>query len=127
VQPPARSPAVDPSAGTAVGDPQNVNPHPAMNSTEPSTPVVPARPAAESSGTEGAAHATPPAAEHRVEARFRAADLDGMGLTREQMAKNFPLLADRFDAMDTDRNGRVEASELMAALQHMTPQARETQ
>jgi Ca2+-binding EF-hand superfamily protein len=29
--------------------------------------------------------------------------------------------------MDTDHDGRVEASELMTALQHMTPQAREAQ
>ncbi len=127
VQPPARSPAIDPGASTVVNDPQNVNPHSAPTSTEPNIPVGTARPAGESSGMEGAAHAISPALEHRVEARFRAADLDGIGLTREQMAKDFPQLADRFDAMDTDRNGRVEASELMAALQHMTPQARETQ
>jgi len=127
VQPPARSPAVDANAGTAVSDPQNVNPQPAPTSTEPNIPVGTVRPASESPGMEGTARSIPPAVEHRVEARFRAADLDGLGLTREQMAKDFPHLADRFDAMDTDHDGRVEASELMAALQHMTPQARETQ
>jgi serine/threonine protein kinase len=128
VQPLARSPAVDANVGTAASDSQSVNPHPAPASTESnSIPAGTTRSASESSAMEGPAHIIPPAVEHRVEARFHAADLDGLGLTREQMAKDFPHLADRFDAIDTDHDGRVEASELMAALQHMTPQARETQ
>ena len=104
-----------------------MNPHPVSNSADPGATLGTVPPASEPAGTEGNAHAVPLPVERRVEARFRAADLDGIGLTREQMAKNLPHLADRFDAMDTDHDGRVEASELMAALQHMTPQAREAQ
>jgi Ca2+-binding EF-hand superfamily protein len=65
--------------------------------------------------------------ERRAEARFRAADPDGIGLTHEEMARNFPHLATRFDQIDTDHNGRIEASELSRALQHMSPQARDAQ
>jgi hypothetical protein len=125
--PPSRTSASDSNPGTVASEPQSVNPHPAANSTEANatTPGT-VQPAAEPVSAENA-HTAALAVEHRVEARFRAADLDGIGLTREQMAKNFPHLADRFDAMDTDHDGRVEASELMAALQHMTSQPRETQ
>jgi serine/threonine protein kinase len=125
--PPSRTSAIEPSASTVTNEPQSMNPHQVSNSADPSTTLSTIRPASEPAATEGNAHAVPLPMESRVEARFRAADLDGIGLTREQMAKNLPHLADRFDAMDTDHNGRVEASELMAALQHMTPQPRETQ
>ncbi len=105
-----------------------MNPRPAPSSAEASTTTLgTVQPAMEPAVGESSAHTPALAVEHRVEARFRAADLDGIGLTRDQMAKSFPHLADRFDAMDTDHDGRVEASELMAALQHMTPQAREVQ
>ena len=125
--PPSRTSASDSNPGTVASEPQSVNPHSAANSTEANatTPGT-VQPAAEPVSAENA-HTAALAVEHRVEARFRAADLDGIGLTREQMARNFPHLADRFDAMDTDHDGRVEASELMAALQHMTSQTRETQ
>jgi serine/threonine protein kinase len=129
VVPPPRTSATEPSPGTTASEIQSVNPHPVPNSPEGSaTTLANVQAATEpAAAADGSAHAAPLAVERRVEARFRAADLDGIGLTREQMAKNFPFLADRFDAMDTDHNGRVEASELMAALQHLTPQAREMQ
>ncbi len=127
VVPPSRTPAIEPSTGTAAGEPQNVTPHPAPSPVEASTTLGTVQPATEPTVAEGNARGAPLAVEHRVEARFRAADLDGIGLTRDQMAKNFPRLADRFDAIDTDHDGRVEASELMAAFEHMTPQAREMQ
>jgi len=102
-----------------------VNPQPVPAPTEAPAAVA-SRPAVEAPSTEVASHVTAPGIERRIE-RFRAADVDGMGLTREQMTKNFPHLADRFDAMDTDHDGRVELSELIAAFQHMTPQARDLQ
>jgi serine/threonine protein kinase len=125
--PPSRTSTIEPNTSTVAGEPQSMNAHPVSSSSEPSTAPATVQPATETAVAEGNAHPVPLPVERRVEARFRAADLDGSGLTREQMAKNLPPLADRFDAMDTDHNGRVELSELMAALQHMTPQAREMQ
>jgi serine/threonine protein kinase len=113
------------TTATPMSEPQAVNPQPRPMSTETIAPAAATRPPVEA-GTEVTTHAVAPGVERRIE-RFRAADVDGTGLTREQMAKNFPQFADRFDAIDTDHDGRVEVSELMAAFPHMTPQARETQ
>jgi glycine/D-amino acid oxidase-like deaminating enzyme len=76
---------------------------------------------------DAAAHTAPPVAERRVEARFRAADPNGIGLTREEMARNFPRLATRFDEIDTNHDGRIDASELSRALQHLSAQMRDAQ
>ncbi len=127
VVPPSRTTATESNPSTVANEPQSMNPRPVPSPAEASTTLGTVQPATEPAVAEGSAHAAPLPVERRVEARFRAADLDGIGLTREQMAKNFPHLADRFDAIDTDHDGRVEASELMAALQHLTPQAREMQ
>jgi hypothetical protein len=109
--------AAEANAAPIVNEPHGAN----LVSTGANTPASPAEGA-----TTEATHALTPRIERGIE-RFRAADTDGIGLTREQMAKNFPHLADRFDVIDTDHDGRVEASELIAALPHMTQQAREAQ
>ena len=117
-----QSQSVPPEANAAQtgGEPHAMN----SISTEANTPAPSSRTAAEAVTTQ-VPHAVSPGLEQRIE-RFRVADVDGIGLTREQMARNFPHLADRFDAIDTDHDGRVEASELMATLQHLSPQARDT-
>jgi len=79
-------------------------------------------PAARSAGEAAEAQVPTPAWERKVEARFHAADADNTGLTREEMARNFPRLAARFDEIDANHNGRIEASELSAALQQLAAQ-----
>ena len=127
-----------PGADTIMATP--VPQHPQSMATEANTAPIASEPHAANVASTGvnapassgeiaateAARAVPPRIERGIE-RFRAADADGIGLTREQMAKNFPHLAERFDAIDTDHDGRVEASELMAAFPHMTQQARDAQ
>jgi len=125
---PAPSPRfapADANAATPASETPAVTPQPGPITTETTTVAAP-QPVVEPTSAEIATRAIAPGLERRIE-RFRAADVDGTGLTREQMAKNFPHLADRFDAMDTDHDGRVEMSELVAALQRMSVQAREAQ
>jgi hypothetical protein len=55
--------------------------------------------------------------EQRIELKMQAADPNGQGLTREQFAQSFPHLAEHFDQIDGDHDGRVTAQELMAAWQ----------
>jgi serine/threonine protein kinase len=129
LQPPQQSPSVEANVAAAAHEPQSTSPQPppALPSSETSAPAGAPRPSAEAPGVDATAHAVPPVVERRAEARFRAADPDGIGLTHEEMARNFPHLAARFDQIDTDHNGRIEASELSRALQHMSPQARDAQ
>ncbi|HTS54635.1 MAG TPA: protein kinase [Burkholderiales bacterium] len=119
-----RSPAAEANVAAAASETLSANPQPApaLPSSETSAPAA----SVESSGADAGSHTILPA-ERRVEARFRAADPENTGLTREEMARNFPRLATHFDEIDTNHNGRIEASELSRALQHMTSQARDTQ
>jgi serine/threonine protein kinase len=104
-------------------EPQPFNPQAASTATDNSAASPAARPVGEAADAQVAA----PAWERKVEARFHAADADNTGLTREEMARNFPRLAARFDEIDTNHNGRIEASELSAALQQLASQARGSQ
>jgi len=90
--------------------------------TSTATDAGAAAPAPQPIGQAADAQVATPAWERKVEARFHAADTDNTGLTREEMARNFPRLAARFDEIDTNHNGRIEASELSAALQHLASQ-----
>jgi hypothetical protein len=122
-----QSPAAEANVATG-SDPQPANPEPAPTppSSETSAPTA-GRPFTAAPGVDAAAHTAPPVAERRVEARFRAADPNGIGLTREEMARNFPRLATRFDEIDTNHDGRIDASELSRALQHLSAQMRDAQ
>jgi serine/threonine protein kinase len=128
VQPSQQSPSVEANVAPArEPQPTSAQPSPALLSSQTSAAAPPSRPSTEAPGVDAPAHAVPPVVERREEARFRAADPDNIGLTREEMARNFPHLATRFDQIDTDHNGRIDASELSRALQHISPQAREAQ
>jgi len=127
VAPASRTPGTGPNTSAVGSEPQSMNPHPTQSAAEANTVLSTVAPAMEPGVAEGNVRPAARALEGRLEARFRAADVDGTGLTREQLTKNLPYLADHFDAMDTDHDGRVEASELMEALPHLTPQARDTQ
>jgi hypothetical protein len=111
------------SATPAPVEAQSGNAQAASAAADNSAPAPAARPVGEAAD----AQATAPAWERKVEARFHAADTDNTGLTREEMARNFPRLAARFDEIDTNHNGRIEASELSAALQQLASQAGNTQ
>ena len=110
--------AAEPNAAAAHAEPQPADTHPAFTAPDGSAATPAARLVGEAADAQGAA----PTWEHKVEARFHAADVDNSGLTREEMARNFPRLAARFDEIDTNHNGRIEASELSAALQHLASQ-----
>jgi hypothetical protein len=125
-QQPQQAVPAEANAAPIPSSPQTLSSQPVPTPSEMVSPTATTPPTTEAPGAGGATHIGSPGIERRIE-RFYAADPDGVGLTREQMARNFPHLAIRFDAIDTDHDGRVEASELMAALQHMTPQARDTQ
>jgi serine/threonine protein kinase len=126
LQPSPQSVPTEPNAPPAASIPQTLNSQPVPMPTETIAPAPATPPATEAPAAGTTTHSVSPVIERRIE-RFHAADPDGLGLTREQLARTFPHLADRFDAIDTDHDGRVEASELMAALQRMTPQAHDTQ
>jgi hypothetical protein len=94
-----RSPATiadgAPDAGTTAVAP--ADPAPAI------TPVVSASP-----------RALNPAIEQGLRARMHALDPDNAGLSREQLIRAFPRAGERFDEIDTNHDGRVTASELIA-------------
>jgi hypothetical protein len=69
------------------------------------------------SGDDAAAATTEPAATETS----TQTQPDESGLTREELARNFPRLSERFDFIDTDRDGRISAVELTVA---MSQQAR---
>src|SRR5262245_31037865 len=88
-------------------EPQPVNTQPPSLATDGNASA----PAAQAAGEAADAQVAAPVWERKVEARFHAADADNTGLTREEMTRNFPRLAARFDEIDTNHNGRIEASE----------------
>jgi EF hand len=52
----------------------------------------------------------------RIEARLKAADADGDGLlSRAEAQRTFPKQAQRFDEIDTNRDGYLSHDELAAA------------
>jgi len=110
--------AADANVPAAQAEVQPINPQAASTAPDSSA----AAPAARSAGEAAEAQVPTPAWERKVEARFHAADADNTGLTREEMARNFPRLAARFDEIDANHNGRIEASELSAALQQLAAQ-----
>jgi hypothetical protein len=76
--------------------------------TQPTPPTADASAAEPSSSI-------PPGIQRRFDERMREVDPGGMGLTREQLAEHFPRLADHFNQLDVDHDGRATAAELMAA------------
>ena len=52
----------------------------------------------------------------KLEAQFRAADLDGNGSLSAEEAKGFGFVARHFDAIDTGRRGAVTYDDLRAYL-----------
>jgi len=121
---PAPAAAPQPSAaetGVATASAEQAPANPQTTSTAADHGA--AAPAPQPVGQAADAQVAPPAWERKVEARFHTADAENTGLTREEMARNFPRLAARFDEIDTNHNGRIEASELSAALQRFAPQA----
>lgn len=51
-------------------------------------------------------------AKEKAEAKFNAADLDKDGkLSREEVAKSFPFIAENFDKYDKDRDGSLSWDE----------------
>lgn len=53
----------------------------------------------------------------KLEAQFRAADLDGNGYLSPEEAKRFGFVARHFDAIDTGRRGAVSFDDLRAYLE----------
>ena len=56
----------------------------------------------------------------KLEAQFRAADLDGDGSLTPEEAKGFGFVASHFDAIDAGRRGAVPFSDLRAYLARAT-------
>lgn len=126
LQPMSPAPAATPqpiAAETGAAPASAEQPPANPQTTSTATDHGAAAPAPQPVGQAVDAQVAPPAWERKVEARFHAADSENTGLTREEMARNFPRLAARFDEIDTNHNGRIEASELSAALQRFAPQA----
>ena len=48
------------------------------------------------------------------EKKFKAADKDGNGLTKDEIKKGFPHLNTNFDAIDANKNGKVTWDEYTA-------------
>ena len=54
----------------------------------------------------------------RIEQRFQKADTDGNGtLSREEAQKGMPMIARRFDQIDTNKDGQLSPGEIDAAAQ----------
>lgn len=53
----------------------------------------------------------------KLEAQFRAADLDGDGLLAREEAKRFGFVATHFDAIDSARRGAVSFDDLRTYLE----------
>jgi serine/threonine protein kinase len=76
-------------------------------------PATPPTAAAPPEATPGGAVADP-----RLQALAGAGSL---GLSREDLARLYPAMADRFPEIDRDRDGRVSAAELVDAMQQAVP------
>ena len=109
-------PASGSDATAAAGDSHagGIAPAPAGTDTATSAPGLAPEPAASQTAN--------PHSPSRMEQPLgtHAADEDALGLTREQLAKTFPRMAEHFDEIDTNHDGRVSTEELTAAWQRFS-------
>jgi hypothetical protein len=69
--------------------------------------------------------AAPQTAVPDAAARTQAPPATGaLGMSREELAALYPGIADRFNEIDRDRDGRVNAAELLDAIQQFSPEQR---
>jgi serine/threonine protein kinase len=88
--------------------------HPASEAA-PSAEIPPAAPAA----------AAPQTAVSDPAARIQPPPATGaLGMSREELAALYPGISDRFNEIDRDRDGRVNAAELVDAIQQFSPEQR---
>ena len=108
---PVPQPAATSDATPAAGDSHAPGMAPVAPATETTATAPGLAPESGSSQTANPRPASP------LDAHTPAVDEEALGLTREQLANMFPRMAQHFDEIDTDHDGRVSNEELTAAWQ----------